>query len=68
MEKKIKTRLSTRPEGIQTTSESEEDDEEMDAYEIEMEKKQFIRKNNPNDMRVSVSAEAYGEYHKKEDF
>lgn len=39
MEKKIKTRLSTRPEGIPTTSESEDDNEEMDAYEIEMEKK-----------------------------
>lgn len=41
MEKKIKTRLSTRPEGIPTTSESDEDDEEMDTYEIEMEKKEL---------------------------
>lgn len=68
MEKKINSRLSTRPEGIQTTSESEDDNEEMDAFELEMEKKQLVRKNNPNDMRISVSAEAYGDHNKKEDF
>lgn len=39
MEKKIKSRLSTRPEGIPTTSESEDENEEMDAFEMEIEKK-----------------------------
>lgn len=68
MEKKIQARLKSRPEGIPTTSESEDDNEEMDAFEMEMEKKQFVRKNNPNDMRISVSAEVYGEYNKKGDF
>lgn len=38
MEKKIKARLNSKPEGIPTTSESEDDDEEMDAFEIEQEK------------------------------
>lgn len=39
MEKKIKARLNSKPEGIPTTSESEDDEEEMDAFEIEQEKK-----------------------------
>ena len=69
LEQKIKARTELRPEGIQTTSESEGDeDEEMDAYEMELEKKALIRKKNPNQMRSSVSAEVYGEHNKKEDF
>jgi hypothetical protein len=45
LEKKIKARTDLRPEGIQTTSESEGDeDEEMDAFEMELEKKALIRK------------------------
>lgn len=35
MEKKVKSRLSTRPEGIPDTSESEDEEEEMDAFEME---------------------------------
>ena len=64
----MRKRLSNRPEGIPSTSESEDDEEEMDTFEMEMEKKQITRKNNPNDMRVSVSAEVYGDHNKKIDF
>ena len=32
IEKKVNARINMRPEGIPTTSESEDDEEEMDAY------------------------------------
>lgn len=35
MENKVKKRIESRPEGIPTTSESEDDEEEMDAFELE---------------------------------
>ncbi len=58
-----------RPEGIATTSESElDDEEELDTFEIEQERKKIIKKKNPNKMRESVSAEVYGEYNKKGNF
>ena len=57
-----------RPEGIPTTSESEDDEEEMDAYQQQQEKKMLFRKSNTKQMRISVSAEVYGEYNKKKDF
>lgn len=57
-----------RPEGIPTTSESSDEEEELDAYEEQMERQALIRKQNPNDMRISVSAEVYGEYNKKKNF
>merc|ERR1712170_124872 len=66
MEDKIKRREEMRPEGIPSTSESEMDeDEELDQYELEQEKKLLIRKTNIKNMRNSVSAEVYGEFNKK---
>jgi len=69
IQEKIDLRLNMRPEGIATTSESEGDSqEELDAFELEQEKKLIVRKQNPNKMRESVSAEVYGEYNKKGNF
>ncbi len=70
MEEKIRKRISMRPEGIPTTSESSDmdEEEELDQYEIEQEKKRLFRKQNPNEMRNSVSAEVYGEFNKKKNF
>ncbi len=59
-----------RPEGIPTTSDSELDneEEELDAFELEQENKMLHRKTNTNLQRISVSAEVYGEYNKKGKF
>ena len=69
LQNKINERLEMRPEGIATTSESENDpEEELDTFELEQERKLLIRKKNPNKTRESVSAEVYGEYNKKGNF
>jgi cAMP-dependent protein kinase regulator len=69
LEDKIQQRLVNRPEGILTTSESEEmSDEEMDTVQEHVEFKKLVNKPDYKNQRVSVSAEAYGEHNKKEDF
>ena len=69
IEGKIEERLNTRPEGMNTTSESEGDeDEEIDEFKEEADFKKLINKNDYKNMRTSVSAEAYGEYNKKGKF
>lgn len=69
LEQKIHQRLVNRPEEILTTSESEEvSDEEMDTIQEQVEFKKLVNKPDYKNQRVSVSAEAYGEHNKKENF
>lgn len=66
---KINNRLRSRPEGIPSSSESEYDEEEdMDDFNSNIETAKFIRKTDFKAQRISVSAEVYGSYNKKEDF
>ena len=66
---KINNRLRSRPEGIPSSSESEYDeDEDLDDFNSNIETAKFIRKTDFKAQRISVSAEVYGSYNKKEDF
>lgn len=68
-EKKIATRVETRPEGIHSTSESEVDEEEeYDEFKEEQEFKKMVNKTDYKVGRSSVSAEVYGEFNKKGSF
>lgn len=69
LEHKIQERLAHRPEGILTTSESEEaSDEELDTVQEQVEFKKLVNKADYKSQRISVSAEVYGEHNKKENF
>ena len=69
LESKIAERIQDRPEGIHSTSESEnEDEEEIDEFKEEAEFKKLVNKNDYKNMRTSVSAEVYGEFNKKGQF
>lgn len=67
IENRNNTRLETRPEGIETSEESD-DDELYDEYDEEQEFLQIKKQQANRGMRTSVCAEVYGEYNKKEDF
>ena len=60
-------RLQSRPEGIETSEESD-DDELYDEYDEEMEFEAIKKKQANRGMRTSVCAEVYGEYNKRGDF
>lgn len=65
LESKIAERILDRPEGIHSTSESDnEDDEEIDEFKEEAEFKQLVNKNDYKNPRISVSAEVYGDHNK----
>ena len=68
IETKILERIENRPEGIYSTSESEDEDEEIDQFKEEIQFKKLINKKENQKMRVSVSAEAYGDFNKKKQF
>lgn len=57
-----------RPEGISTSESEDEYDDEIDHFELEMQKKIEKRKTKGFGNRISVSAEVYGEYNKKGKF
>ena len=61
------TRLQNRPEGIETSEESD-DDELYDEYDEEQEFLAIKKKQANRGMRSSVCAEVYGEYNKRENF
>lgn len=60
-------RLESRPEGIETSEESD-DDELYDEYDEEIEFEAIKKKQANRGMRTSVCAEVYGEYNKRGDF
>lgn len=65
MQNKINMRTATRPEGIESSSGSDiEDDEELDEFVEATENQQLLRKTDYKVQRISVSAEAYGNYNK----
>lgn len=65
IQQKIEVRLRTRPEGLKTTSESNNEEEEKDTVVTAPEpaKPAAVRP-----ARTSVSAEVYGEYNRKKPF
>lgn len=65
LQSKVETRLRTRPEGLKSTSESGNDEEERDTMGGLAEAPAPIPKRSA---RISVSAEVYGEYNKKKMF
>jgi len=69
VQNKMNLRTVNRPEGIESSSESEVDEEEeLDEFVENDEHNQLIRKNDYKVQRISVSAEAYGSYNKQGDF
>lgn len=69
LESKVAERLKGRPEGIHSTSESDNDeDEEFDEFQEESEFKKMVNKTDYKNMRTSVSAEVYGDHNKKGNF
>lgn len=67
IENRNNTRLQNRPEGIETSEESD-DDELYDEYDEEQEFLAIKKKQANRGMRSSVCAEVYGEYNKRENF
>ena len=69
IQNKMNLRTVTRPEGIESSSESEDDEEEeLDEFTDHTEHQQLVRKTDYKVQRISVSAEAYGNYNKQGDF
>ena len=67
IEQRNESRLENRPEGIESSEES--DDEELyDEYDEQQEFDKVKKKQANRGMRGSVCAEVYGEYNKKESF
>lgn len=69
VQNKMNIRNVNRPEGIDSSSESEEDEEEeLDQFADNQENQALVRKTDYKVQRISVSAEAYGNYNKQSDF
>lgn len=69
VQNKINIRSVNRPEGIASSSESEEDaEEELDEFTDQVDHQQLVRKTDYKNQRISVSAEAYGNYNKHGEF
>ncbi len=56
-----------RPDGISTSSDESDYDEEQDKFE-ELQEKKLLQVKKKKTQRISVSAEAYGEFNKKGQF
>ena len=67
IEERNESRIQSRPEGIESSEESD-DDELYDEYDEEQEFLKIKKQQANRGMRTSVCAEVYGEYNKKEDF
>ena len=65
---KINLRAVNRPEGIGSSSESEDEEEALDEFVEHTEHQHLVRKTDYKVQRISVSAEAYGAYNKQGDF
>ena len=69
IQNKMNVRTLNRPDGIESSSESEDDeDEELDEFAEHAEHQQLVRKTDYKAQRISVSAEVYGSYNKQGDF
>ena len=69
VQNKMKLRTDNRPEGIESSSGSDMDeDEELDEFVENQEHQKLLRKTDYKVQRISVSAEAYGSYNKQSDF
>lgn len=68
LQKKINDRLRSRPEGLKSTSESGNEDENKDSVKMELAEQKKSEPPPKRTARTSVSAEVYGEYNKKKPF
>lgn len=69
VQNKMNLRTVNRPEGIESSSESDvDDDEELDEFVENQDHQKLVRKTDYKVQRISVSAEAYGNYNKQGDF
>lgn len=69
VQNKMNVRTVNRPGGLHSSSESEDDEEDdLDELEEQQEHQQLVRKTDYKVQRISVSAEAYGNYNKQGDF